>query len=186
VNIFTAIALYFAPNRERERWTAVQAAWHATAGEAGVVFDDERDDVWPLTRRTFTVGHVPVSMGIAWSTTFLEADDKMPLRSLTCHVGLAASPTHRRGFERVTTGDLAFDRDLYVQANDLDAARLLLGERLRGALRVAPAPFEHTYDHGRVRVAWPATALAAHELRAALDLLIASVARESSLPYRGA
>jgi hypothetical protein len=181
---FTLLFLLLLPNRERDRWTAVQAAWRAVDGNIDRD-DDDRDDTWPITKRPLgLVEGTPTVIGIHGHVqTYVEAVDPSPLEALECDIGPSALLS-RRGIHRWTTGDEAFDERFVVRTNDENKAREVIGGDLRAALANAPSPLHFRYLDGTIRVTWSAASLAPRELQAVLDVIVAACKRPKDAPYR--
>lgn len=184
---FTLLFVMLQPNSEKERWTAVQAAWRELGDMGGelALDEDDREDTWPVTKRPLgTISTVALSIGIHGAAeTFIEAEDTYPLEALSCDVG-PTSVLSRFAIHRITTGDEAFDAHVSARANDEAAARVLLGDTLRAALIEAAAPFHFHYASGRARLTWAASATSARELEAAVRTMLAACKRAPPAPYR--
>jgi hypothetical protein len=176
-----------APNEEWAAWKAVQKGWLAFAAERGIALTDEREDTWPVVKRQLGVlDGVSLSLdGVSHSFDgyTLDAQDLVPLESLTCHV---ASRAHLPSFAagaRMVTGDADFDAELAVRTNDESAARVLLRDDLRAALLAFEPPIAFEYAAGAVKFSSGSTSIEHEHLDAVVAVVLAACRRPTS-PYR--
>jgi hypothetical protein len=180
LDIFGLVWRMLAPNEDWGAWKAVQRGWLAFAAERGIELVDEREDTWPVMKRQLGVLD-GVSLSLDRYT--LEGQDRSPLESLTCHV---ASRAHFPSFSdeaRMVTGDPDFDAELEVRTNDENAARVLLQDDLRAALRAFAPPIVLEYAAGRVSFSSCSTTLTQGHLAAVVAVVLAACQRATS-PYR--
>ena len=180
VDVFGLVWRMLAPNDEWEAWKRVQRAWLAFAAERGIELVDEREDTWPVMKR-----QLGVLDGVALSLDgyTLVGEDLSPLISLTCQI---ASHSHLPSFSlhgSMATGDLDFDTELEVRTNDEPAARVLLQEDLRVALRAFGPPIVLHYASGHVMFSSGSSTLTSDHLEAVVAVVVAACHRSTS-PYR--
>lgn len=180
IDVFGLVWRMLAPNEEWGAWKAIQKRWLAFAAERGIELVDEREDTWPVMKR-----QLGVLDGVALSLDgyTLDGQDLSPLVSLTCQI---ASRSHLSSFSldgRMTTGDVDFDAELEVRTNDEPAARVLLQEDLRVALRAFRPPIVLHYTSGHVKFSSGSTTLTSEHLEAVVAVVLAACHRPTS-PYR--
>lgn len=180
IDVFGLVWRMLAPNEEWGAWKAIQKRWLAFAAERGIELVDEREDTWPVMKRP-----LGVLDGVALSLDgyTLDGEDRSPLESLTCHIASRSQLPSLSLEGRMTTGDVAFDAELEVHTNDESAARLLLHEDLRVALRAFRPPIVLHYAGGHVKFSSGSTTLTSDHLEAVVAVVLAACHRATS-PYR--
>lgn len=179
MNLLTLGSLFLAPNSERERWVTAQAAWRGLAAQLEIILDDDdRDDTWPVMRRTLGVtGGLTLRIGV----DELELTDASPLQGLTCEIGVAGALPETK-LPLLVTDDPTFDERFTVRASEAAMARELLGDELRAALGYLEQPLLLRYELGQVRIS--VTSLEPAHLGKLIDVAVATCKARALLPYR--
>lgn len=179
MNLLTLGGLFLAPNAERERWIKAQTAWRGLAAQLDIILDDDdRDDTWPVMKRTLGMTEgLTLSIGV----DYLELTDASPLDGLTCEVGGSGSLPETK-LPLFVSDDPAFDERFTVRASEAVMARELLGEGLRAALGHLEQPLLLRYERGHVRIS--VTSFEPGHLANVIDIAVATCKPTDRLPYR--